>query len=103
MGTYFGWHDNLRARMLATHVAHNLGLNAIGFASFCGLYQLMHCSLEKRRGRSDVLNATFSGFATGDVPPFACRESHSPSSIHHARPMQPPKELRPIDDTDSPC
>ena len=58
----------LGCRLLVVHVFNNLGLNALGFASFCGIYQLLHCNLEKKRGTSDVLNATLAGFATGQHP-----------------------------------
>jgi len=60
---------HLADRPLALHVINNLALNTLGFAAFCGLYQLTHCTLAKKRGKSDVLNAAAAGFATGTIAP----------------------------------
>jgi len=35
--SYYGWHDNLRGKMLVGHIGRNLVANSCGFAAFLGL------------------------------------------------------------------
>ena len=65
--SYYGWHDNLRGKVLAGHIGRNVMANSCGFAAFLGLYQLAHCSVEASRGRCDWKNAAAAGLLTGGV------------------------------------
>ncbi|GAB9464162.1 Mitochondrial inner membrane translocase subunit tim17/tim22/tim23/peroxisomal protein pmp24 [Globisporangium polare] len=50
---------------MAKSFAWLCGRNMFGFASFLGIFGGVSCSLEKLRGKNDLLNPFFGGFSAG--------------------------------------
>lgn len=65
------WRERLAARQTtkAREVGRSLALlgarNMLGFAAFLGIFGGVSCSLEKLRGRTDLLNPFVGGFTAG--------------------------------------